>query len=230
MCWDQVPAINQNGEITMYEVHYNPLETFDGQISTESTNTSLTCTDLTGLEEYVEYTISVRAYTSAGPGPYSDPVTERTYTDSKGEINMIVYIKFYEFYFTEPDAPPQNSTAAELSSTEIRLCWNQVPAINQNGEITMYEVQYDPLETFKGQISTKTVNITITSLLCAVLTGLEEYVQYNISVRAYTSAGPGPYSDPVTERTDSDSKGEFYMISNIKVCENSILQSQMHLQ
>ena len=93
-----------------------------------------------------------------------------------------------------------------LSSTEIRVCWDQVPAINRNGDITMYEVQYAPLETFDGQISTETTN---TSLMCTNLTGLEEYVEYNISVRAYTSAGPGPYSDSVTERTDRDSKGEF---------------------
>ena len=67
----------------MYEVEYDPLQTFDGQISTETTNTSLMCTNLTGLEEYVEYTISVRAYTSAGPGPYSLGIVERTLTDGK---------------------------------------------------------------------------------------------------------------------------------------------------
>ena len=90
MCWDQVPAINRNGDITVYEVQYDPLETFDGRISTETTNTSLMCTVLAGLEEYVEYNISVRAYTSAGPGPYSNPVTERTHTDSKEELGMIL--------------------------------------------------------------------------------------------------------------------------------------------
>ena len=110
-----------------------------------------------------------------------------------------------------------------LSSTEIRVCWDQVPAINQNGQITMYEVQYDPLQTFDGQIYTETTN---TSLMCTNLTGLEEYVEYNISVRAYTSEGPGPYSDPVTERTDTDSKGE---LNNGFEVLNSFLQSQMHL-
>ena len=94
-------------------------------------------------------------------------------------------------------------TTVSISSTEIRVCWDQVPAINQNGEITMYEVQYDPLQTFDGQISTETTN---TSLMCTDLTGLQEYVEYNISVRAYTSEGSGQYSDPVTERTDTDSK------------------------
>ena len=89
------------------------------------------------------------------------------------------------------------------SSTALRVTWEEVPAIDRNGEITEYEVQYKPLETFGGQISTSTVN---TSMLSIILTDLQEFVDYNISVRAYTSAGPGPYSDPVTERTDTDCK------------------------
>ena len=90
-----------------------------------------------------------------------------------------------------------------LSSTEIGVSWEEVPAINQNGIITMYEVQYIPLEIFGGQISTTTVTVNVATTLLN-LTGLEEYVEYNISVRAYTSAGPGPYSDPVAERTLED--------------------------
>ena len=105
---------------------------------------------------------------------------------------------------TEPDAPPQNVMTVVLSSTEIEVSWEDVPAINENGKITMNEVQYTPIETFGGQISTNTVNITNTSMLFIVLTGLEEYVEYNISVRAYTSAGPGPYSIAVSNRTDTD--------------------------
>ena len=89
-------------------------------------------------------------------------------------------------------------TALVLSSTEIKVCWEEVPAINMNGLITVYMVNYTPLDTFAGQISSVTVN---TTLMNAILTGLEEYVEYNIRVRAYTSVGPGPYSDDVIERT-----------------------------
>ncbi len=39
-----------------------------------------------------------------------------------------------------------------------------------------------------------------------VLRGLEEYVQYNISMQARNSVGPGPYSTPITERTLKDIK------------------------
>ena len=94
-------------------------------------------------------------------------------------------------------------TATAVSSTEIEVSWEEVPAINENGVITMYEVLYSPLMTFEGQISDNTTN---TSQLNTTLTGLQEYVEYSISVRAYTSVGPGPYSDGVVERTLEDGK------------------------
>ena len=97
--------------------------------------------------------------------------------------------------------------ATALSPTETRVLWEEVPAIDQNGEITVYEVQIVPKETFGGQLlTTITVNTSDGSVLMMVLTGLEEYVEYNISVRAYTSAGPGPYSDPITARTETASE------------------------
>ena len=108
------------------------------------------------------------------------------------------------YYSTAPAAPPQNVAATAVSSTENIVLWEEVPAIDQNGEITLYEIQFVPLETFGGQITSDTVNTSNGSILMMVLTGLEEYVAYNISVRAYTSVGPGPYSDGVVERTDTD--------------------------
>ena len=90
-----------------------------------------------------------------------------------------------------------------VSSTEIDVSWEEVPAIYENGIIIVYEVQYEPLQTFGGTLVTETVNST-GPVLTTTLTGLQEYVEYNISVRAYTSVGPGPYSDPVTERTMED--------------------------
>ena len=97
------------------------------------------------------------------------------------------------------------------------MSWEEVPAIDQNGMITMYEVQYEPLETFGDQIFTGTV--TNTSMLSALLTGLEEYVEYNISVRAYTSVGPGPYSDPpITERTMEDGIKTYFLLMLYSKC------------
>ena len=91
-----------------------------------------------------------------------------------------------------------------MSSTEIEVSWEEPPSIDRNGEIITYEIQFVPLVSFEDEISSSTINTSNGSVLMMVLTGLEEYVEYNISVRAYTSAGPGPYSDGVVERTDTD--------------------------
>ena len=106
--------------------------------------------------------------------------------------------------------------ASALSSTEITVTWEDVPMIDQNSNIINYEVQIEPLD-FPADIFIDRLNTTDLSI---VVTGLEEYVNYNISVRAYTSVGPGPYSDPVTERTFEDGNVPIifchFLIHNIK--------------
>ncbi len=76
---------------------------------------------------------------------------------------------------------------------------------DQNGIITMYEVQYEPLETFGGQIQTQTINVSA-PMMSVTLRNLQEFVNYNISVRAYTSVGEGPYSVDMTAMTQQDGK------------------------
>ena len=88
--WGEVLPRDQNGVITAYEVAYAAMETFGGV--TEKVNVSgLTMSvDLTGLHEFVNYTISVRAFTDVGAGPYTDPVTESTH-----EAGMCYYVLLY---------------------------------------------------------------------------------------------------------------------------------------
>ena len=67
----------------------------------------------------------------------------------------------------------------------------------------MYEVMYTPLETFGGNVGSNITTVS-GSELSVVLTGLEEYVNYTISVRASTSVGAGPYSVAMTVLTSED--------------------------
>ena len=70
--------------------------------------------------------------------------------------------------------------------------------------ITLYEVKYTwPLQS--GQLGISYMN-TSGAQTQLVLGALQECVQYNISVRAYTSQGPGQFSEPVQ---DLFLKGEF---------------------
>ena len=95
-----------------------------------------------------------------------------------------------------------------VSSTAIFVTWEEVPAINKNGIITMYEVQYVPLQIFGGLLVTKSVIIS-SPFMVVTITQLESLMEYNISVRAYTSVGPGPYSDGIINRTLEDTKKLF---------------------
>ena len=94
-----------------------------------------------------------------------------------------------------------------ISPTEIMVTWDIVPEMDQNGVITMYEVLYVPQETFGGAIETLTVSET-EPVRMTNLTDLQEYVNYTISVRAYTRVGAGPYSDELTVITNEDGNVE----------------------
>ena len=125
--------------------------------------------------------------------------TEPVFTQCK---KIIIFCFHYYYTLTEPATAPRNVEATAESSAEIMVTWEEVVAIDENGIIINYEVQFEPLE-FTETLTTSFVNTTD---LTVVLRSLQEYVEYNISVRAYTSVGPGPYSDPVTQRTLEDRK------------------------
>ena len=109
------------------------------------------------------------------------------------------------FFPPVPASPPENVTVVVNSSTTIEVTWDIVPPLDQNGIITVYEVMYQPLETFNGNICTQTIVVSGTEM-SVFLIELQEFVNYTISVRAYTSVGAGPYSDEVTVLTLEDGK------------------------
>ena len=80
--------------------------------------------------------------------------------------------------------------------------WDEVPADQQNGIITGYTITYrSQTENDNGNVSAGPNDRQ------KELTGLNEFVNYNITVFAFTVKGDGPASDPVIiVRTDQDSK------------------------
>ncbi len=85
--WDIPLVLNRLGIITSYDVLYEAIE-MDGTLIESKIKSDIvdTSTILNGLHEYTNYTISVRARTAEGPGPYSDVILmlltneSRTYT------------------------------------------------------------------------------------------------------------------------------------------------------
>jgi len=85
--WNELSCQDRHGVITHYEVRYNTSD-FNEDISlilniTMGDDTSLLIED---LEEFGNYTIEVRAHTTAGAGPYSSPMSVQTLPDSKKAI------------------------------------------------------------------------------------------------------------------------------------------------
>ena len=86
------------------------------------------------------------------------------------------------------------------SSTSISVSWDEVQADLQNGNITGYNITYQSqTENDNGFVLTGPDDRQ------ANLTGLKEFVEYNISVVAFTVKGDGPPS-VIVVRTDQDSK------------------------
>ena len=78
--WKFPPLAEQNGIIISYTVSYQAVggSYRDGRKKHKQVTGISTQTDLTGLEEYVAYIISVSASTSAGEGPSSITIVVRT--------------------------------------------------------------------------------------------------------------------------------------------------------
>ena len=118
------------------------------------------------------------------------------------------------YLYVEPSGPPTNVTVMVNSSTTVLVSWSEVNPIDQNGNISKYEVLYTPLQTFEGQIESNAVNVSGTEF-SVLLMNLQEYINYSISVRAYTSVGPGPDSNNIIILTLKASKWNLLLFIDI---------------
>jgi len=205
----------------LYEIRYETNNTFLGQLeAVQFINTTNQSILLGELEEHNIYFVSIRGYTVIGPGPYSPPVYNETLEDCELHtlifihctIHKVLYTVYNNIFFVVPSAAPIAVRVVTISSTQMLVTWDPVPLIHQNGIIIYYEVLYEPLNTFRMQLGPQADNATILSI---VLSRLEEDVEYNVSVRASTIVGAGPYTDPITNRTLMDSKCGYNRLSLI---------------
>ena len=106
------------------------------------------------------------------------------------------------FCSSGPNAPPSNIHGHNTSSTSILVQWDDVPAADQNGIILSYTITYKALPG--GSPQTKVVFNAATRQ--SILTGLNKYTNYSITVFAATAKGDGNVSAPIVVVTDEHSK------------------------
>ena len=87
-----------------------------------------------------------------------------------------------------------------ITSTSLNVKWSQVPEDSRHGVITGYDLKWGR----KGDPITQSVS---TSTRTHELSPLDEFSEYNMSIRAKTLAGNGPWSDWISHRTDSARTG-----------------------
>ena len=81
--WENVLAIDRNGIIIQFEVQISQSTFTENSQRIMTTNGSVFMLEWNGLEEFVEYNITIRAFTSIGPGPFSTVIMNTTFEDGK---------------------------------------------------------------------------------------------------------------------------------------------------
>ncbi|KAK3727870.1 hypothetical protein QZH41_010595 [Actinostola sp. cb2023] len=137
----------------------------------------LTIKDLKPFTTYLTEVSSL--YKDGDVGPYSIPLSFTTHEDV-------------------PTGPPRDLLVEPVSDGHIIISWS-VPSYDKlNGRIVKYEVTY--------KSKTKKAKSLFTKQLQREIKGLERNQRYEITVRAFTRVGPGPYSKYTVYSTETDVK------------------------
>lgn len=170
--WDSPAPEYRNGRITNYGLHFQkPVDS-----SPEERFTNETRMVFSSLSENAEYTCKIRAFTSKGPGPWSNRI----------------------LIHTPGDVPPAPINVQAMATTEksVEVWWDQMPFF---ADILGYTVLYT--QTTAVEDIDFWYNKTVVLTWSVELTGLKPNAMYAIRVAAYTSAGLGRLSELITVRT-----------------------------
>lgn len=99
-----------------------------------------------------------------------------------------------------PSAPPQNVACAALNGQNIQVTWKPPPSDRVHGVVQGYKLLYEAPSSVLEQQTGRETNIS--RALSTVLHGLSPYTNYTVQVLAYTRAGEGVTSSPVSCTTE----------------------------
>uniref|UniRef100_A0A8I3WME2 Contactin-2 n=1 Tax=Callithrix jacchus TaxID=9483 RepID=A0A8I3WME2_CALJA len=187
--WNTIPWKLSNGHLLGYEVRYwnsGGKEESSSKVKVAGNETSAR---LLGLKSNLAYYTAVRAYNSAGAGPFSATVNATTKK-------------------TPPSQPPGN-VVWNATDTKVLLNWEQVKAMENESEVTGYKVFYRTSSQNNAQVLN--TNKTSAELLLPIK---EDYI---IEVKATTDGGDGTSSEQIRipRITNMDARGSTSAISNV---------------
>ena len=107
---------------------------------------------------------------------------------------------------TVPSEGPKVVSFYEVSQTTLWIFWDELARDKRNGIIIAYEIKREKASTearSKPPIGDTTYSNSANG--CALVTGFQPGCNYRISVRAFTSAGGGPFGEKKTLKISSKS-------------------------
>ena len=109
-------------------------------------------------------------------------------------------------FLTAPAKGPKGLSFQEVNQTTYNISWDPLARENRNGIIIGHEIKREKASTearSKPSIGDTTYSNSATNF--ALVTDFQPGCNYNISVRAFTSAGSGPFGEKKTLKISSKS-------------------------
>ncbi|KAG0721326.1 Tyrosine-protein phosphatase Lar [Chionoecetes opilio] len=166
--WDLPKPIKRNGVVTMYELQFSKNVILNNDFKHDKNVSDDTRIVFNALEENMDYTFKVRAWTSKGSGPYCETL----------------------HLHTEPDLvrAPMNLQGMATSESSIEIWWEPVPS---RGKVMGYQVFYT-MSPVPDLDLWDQMKVPVTH--SAELQNLERHAEYAIAVAARTGTGLGRLS------------------------------------
>ncbi|XP_063378104.1 protein sidekick isoform X1 [Cydia fagiglandana] len=190
--WQPPLEEHRNGHILGYVIRYR-LRGYDNSPWTNQniTNEAQRNYLIQDLITWKDYNVQIAAYNDKGVGVFTDSYTIKT----KEGV---------------PEAAPDSVRCEAFNSTSIAVWWTPPNPQKINGINQGYKIQawrWDELEADNTEQKLVSVPPNLLDPLTeqtAIISGLEKFTDYNISVLCFTEPGDGPRSEFVLVRTNED--------------------------
>ncbi|XP_067013442.2 protein sidekick isoform X2 [Anabrus simplex] len=207
--WQPPQEEHRNGQVLGYVIRYRLYGYSDSPWFTQNiTNEAQRNCLIQELITWKDYEVQIAAYNNMGVGVFSDSVKIKT----KEGV---------------PEAPPTEVRAVPVNSTAIQVWWRPPDPQKINGINQGYKLQAwrgDPDAGGKEALA-RTVPPSLLDPLAeqsAVITGLDKFTEYNITVLCFTDPGDGKRSEAVPVSTMEDVPDEVGSLQFDEVSDRAV--------
>lgn len=173
------PGFDGNSSITKWTVEAQTARNSTWFTVFQITDPDATTITVTGLIPFTLYRLRLIANNVVGPSPPSEPSKE------------------FQTIQAPPSHPPRNVTVRAMSATELRVRWIPLQQIDWFGNPRGYNITY--IELNSGTVKSEAIEDPTAN--SHIVTGLEEFALYEITMQAYNDVGSSVPSPKALERT-----------------------------